>query len=54
MNLSIDALSKFETNTCIYERYMEIGGMYYDMKNVQEALKYFNIAIDLKQKYNFL
>ncbi|AZV55623.1 helix-turn-helix transcriptional regulator [Clostridium sp. AWRP] len=54
MNLSLDALSKFETNTCKYERYMEIGCMYYDMKKVQEALKYFNIAIDLKQKYNFL
>ncbi|ADK13698.1 MULTISPECIES: helix-turn-helix domain-containing protein [Clostridium] len=54
MNLSLDALSKFQTNICMYERYMEIGCMYYDMKKVQEALKYFNIAIDLKQKYNFL
>ncbi len=54
MNLSLDALVKFQPNTCICKRYIEIGYIYYDMKKVPEALKYFNLAIDLKQKYNFL
>lgn len=54
MNFSLDALLKFETNECIYKRYMEIGCMYYDMKKIPQALKYFNFAIDLRQKYDLL
>ncbi|MHC6180760.1 transcriptional regulator [Clostridium sp. JNZ X4-2] len=54
MNFSLDNLLKFGTSSEIYERYMEMGKMYYNMKNVPESIKYFSFAINLKEKYKFL
>lgn len=50
MNLALDALLKFATNSEIYKRYMEMGDMYYRMENVTESIKYFNFAIQLEKK----
>lgn len=53
MNLSLDTLLKFATNTKIYKRYIKMGEMYYNMGNVSESIKYFHFAIKLGQKYGF-
>lgn len=50
MNLSIDALLKFGTQVDIYKRYMEMGYMYYNLSQVGEAIKYFNLAIAMEKK----
>jgi len=50
MNLSLDAMLKFASNSHIYRRYMEMGDMYHRMGNVSEAIKYFNFAIQLEKK----
>lgn len=50
MNLSLDALSKFGTKRQLYERYMEMGKMYYDMNSASDALKYFTLAVVLQKK----
>lgn len=50
INLSLDALLKFANNNEIYRRYMEMGNMYYRIRNVRESLKYFNFAINLEKK----
>lgn len=50
MNLSLDALAKFGTNKEIYDRYMEMGKMYFDMNYLKEALKYFTLAIKMQKK----
>jgi tetratricopeptide (TPR) repeat protein len=54
MNLSLDNLLKFGTSREIYKRYMEMGEMYYKVGNVEESVKYFTFAINLKEKYKFL
>jgi tetratricopeptide (TPR) repeat protein len=51
MNLSLDNLLKFGSSRRIYERYMEMGKMYYKLNNVRESIKYFTFAINLKEKY---
>lgn len=48
MNLSLDALVKFGTKAQIYKRYLQMGEMYYKIKNTTEALKYFNLAIKME------
>lgn len=50
MNLSLDALFKFGTKSDIYKRYMEMGNMYYNLDQTNEAIKYFNLAIALEKK----
>lgn len=50
MNLSLDLLLKFGSKSEIYKRYLEIGKMYYKLDNVKEAIKYFTLAINLKEK----
>lgn len=47
MNLSLDLLLKIGNKKQIYKRYMEMGEMYFCMKNTNEALKYFGLAINL-------
>lgn len=54
MNLSLDTLLKFATSTKIYKRYMKMGQMYYKMGSTSEAIKYFDFAVKLDQKYGFL
>jgi len=50
INLSLDVLTKFGKKNEIYTRYMEIGNMYNKIGAVSDALKYFTLAIVLKQK----
>ena len=50
MNLSTDALFKYANNQERYERYMEMGNMYYKMGDISEAIKYFTLAISLQKK----
>ncbi|MFX0548152.1 helix-turn-helix domain-containing protein [Hathewaya histolytica] len=49
MNLSLDALVKFGTKKQLYNRYLELGKMYYKFNNTMEALKYFNLAIKMEK-----
>lgn len=48
MNLSLDALLKFGNKNEIYKRYMEMGEMYYKLNNIRDSVKYFSLAIKLK------
>jgi transcriptional regulator with XRE-family HTH domain len=50
MNLSLDALLKFGTKQEVYKRYIEMGYMYYNLSQVNEAVKYFNLAISMEKK----
>lgn len=50
MNLSLDSLLKAGTKPDICKRYTEMGNMYYKMGQTAESIKYFNLAIDLKNK----
>lgn len=50
MNLSLDALSKVGSKKEIYNRYLEMGKMYFDMKNDRESIKYFNLALNLSKE----
>lgn len=49
MNLSLDMLLKNGSKEQLYDRYMEMGNMYFKMKNNEEALKYFGLAISLNK-----
>lgn len=50
MTLSLDALLKFGNKAELYKRYIEMGSMYYKIKNIGDSIKYFNFAIQLKDK----
>lgn len=50
MNLCLDALVKFGNNKELYERYLEMGYMYYNLRSTEEALKYFDLALKMKKK----
>lgn len=50
MNLSLDSLLRFGNKQDIYKRYVEMGYMYYNLSQVNEAVKYFNLAIALEKK----
>lgn len=50
MNLSLDALQKFGNKNEIYKRYMEMGEMYYKLNNVNDSIKYFDLAVKIKDK----
>lgn len=50
MNLSLDALLRVGTKRDIYKRYIEMGYMYYNLSQVNEAVKYFNLAISMEKK----
>jgi tetratricopeptide (TPR) repeat protein len=50
MNLSLDSLLRFGSKQDIYKRYIEMGYMYYNLAQVNEAVKYFNLAISLDKK----
>ncbi|GAA0784825.1 helix-turn-helix transcriptional regulator [Hathewaya limosa] len=49
MNLALDSLVKFAPKKDIYNRYLEMGKMYFKFDNVREALKYFNLAIKIEK-----
>lgn len=50
MNLSLDILLKIGTKKQVYNRYLELGNLYYKNENTPEALKYFSFAIKLSEK----
>lgn len=50
MSLSLDFLLKLNDKESLYNRYIEMGKMYADFNNVQESIKYFNLAIKLSKK----
>ena len=50
LNLSLDVLTKFGKKNDMYNRYMEIGNMYYKMGDISDSLKYFTLAISLEKK----
>jgi len=50
MNLSLDALIKLGTKTQIHKRYLQMGNMYHKLGEVKEAIKFFNIALQLEKK----
>lgn len=50
MNLSLDSLAKVGSKKEIYDRYMEMGKMYYDMDSISESIKYFSLAMSLHKK----
>ena len=50
MNLSLDALLRVGIKQDIYKRYIEMGYMYYNLSQVNEAVKYFNLAIFMEKK----
>jgi len=53
LNLSLDALQKFGTEKQLVERYIKIGELYNKMNNMQESLKYFNIALQADEEIFF-
>lgn len=50
MNLSLDTLLKFGSRSDRYKRYMEMGHMYFQLRQNNEAIKYFNLAISMEKK----
>lgn len=50
MNLSLDALFKFGNRQDRYLRYMEMGNMYHKLGQINDALKYFSLAMSLEKK----
>lgn len=50
INLSFDALKKFGTRLDLYNRYIEMANIYYKLGDVQDSLKYFNLAISMSKK----
>lgn len=50
MNLSMDALFKFGTKDEKYQRYLDVANLYYILGETKESLKYFNLALNLKEK----
>lgn len=50
MNLSLDSLLRFGTKQEIHKRYMEMGYMYHKLGQINEAIKYFNSAINIEKK----
>lgn len=50
INLSLDILLKYGSKLELYNRYMEIANVYHDLGYISESLKYFSLAISLKNK----
>jgi len=50
MNLSLDTLVKIGTKSQIHQRYLEMGNMYHKLGEIKEAIKFFNLALQLEKK----
>lgn len=48
MNLSLDSLFKFGTKEERYKRYIDMGTLYYNLKDIKESIKYFTLATRIK------
>lgn len=50
MNLSLDSLVKFGTKKDLYSRYIDMANMYHKTQSVQDSIKYFTLAMNIKRK----
>ena len=50
MNLSLDSLVKFGSKDALYERYLDMGNLYYKLGDNKDSIKYFNLAISIKRQ----
>lgn len=50
MNLSLDSLVKFGTKSDLYKRYIDIANMYHKTQEIQDSIKYFTLAMNIKSK----
>lgn len=50
MNLSLDSVFKFASKEKRYERYLDMGEMYYKLGDVKDSLKYFTLAMRLEKE----
>ena len=50
MNLSLDSLVKFGTKNDLYKRYIDIANMYHKTQEIQDSIKYFTLAMNIKSK----
>ncbi len=50
MNLSLDSLVKFGTKKDLYSRYVDMANMYHKTQSVQDSIKYFTLAMNMKRK----
>ena len=49
MNLSLDAILKIGNKEDRYQRYIDMGQMYYRLGEIRDALKYFSLALSLEK-----
>ena len=50
MNLSLDLLMKFGRKEERYNRYLEMGNMYYNLGELKESAKYFSLAMRINRE----
>lgn len=50
MNLSLDSLVKFGTKKDLYSRYIDMANMYHKTQSIQDSIKYFTLAMNMKKK----
>lgn len=51
MSLSLDFLNKIKDKNKLFNRYIELGYLYYKLNNAKQALNYYSLAIRLNDKY---
>ena len=49
MNLALDLLMKFGTKEDRYNRYLEMGNMYYNLGEIKDSAKYFDLAVRMNR-----
>lgn len=49
MNLSLDSLFKFVSKEKRYNRYIEMGMLYYNLSDIKESIKYFTLANKIEE-----
>ncbi|MEG1481415.1 helix-turn-helix transcriptional regulator [Clostridium sp.] len=50
MNLSLDSLVKFGTRKDLYSRYIDMANMYHKIKDTNDSIKYFTLAMKMQKK----
>lgn len=54
MNLSLDALYKFGSREQRKERYLKMANLYFELGEISDSLKYFNLALRVEKKIDDL
>lgn len=49
MNLSLNSLFKFSSKKEMYNRYIEMGMLYYNLNDIKESIKYFTLANKIEE-----